>query len=197
MLFLLQQNFRKKDCDLANMLKPHLLTYPRCGSHYLDDLIYKEVKVSIEKSHSVTRCFDKNNNKQRTIVTIVRDPVETLYSYIALAESRSPHAATVGVDQVLTEYILLHSFLYEHADYVIDFKDLIEHPDAVTKKIVELLGINEETSSLFHRNPIVKHSSYLESSKNLPGYKRHDLERYNIDLCYFHYNRLLERKIVI
>jgi hypothetical protein len=176
---------------------PHLVTFPRSGSHYLDDIIYKEVQISIEKSHTVTNLFDKNNNKQRAIITIVRDPIDTIASYIALSEKEFGPSDSTRINQMMTEYILMYNFLNEHADYVLDFKDLIESPHIVVKKILGLLGITEQDYSLFSREYNTKHAQYVESSKTLNGYKRHNLEEFNMELCYFYYNKLLERKIIL
>jgi hypothetical protein len=183
---------------------PYLLTYPRSGSHYFDDLIYKEAKIHIEKSHFVNLLFDKNNNKKRTIITIARNPLDSLNSCIA-AEIQNPNQMVKinflnrKINQIITSYILLYSFLYDHADYVIDFNDLIEYPDATIKKTLNLLEINEENYNLFYRGPQPYAETYIPSSKKLPNYDKDILNKYkfNIDLCYFYYYKLLEKKIII
>jgi hypothetical protein len=180
---------------------PYLVTFPRSGSHYFDELIYKEAGIHIEKSHTLNLLFDKNNNKQRSLITIVRDPIESITSYSAYEQSNSgprPLFATdIRVNQLLTEYMLMHNFLYEHADYVIDFNDLISHPDAVTKKILSLLKINEEDYIFFNTGVMEYSKDYLESSKILSSYDKNLLDKFNFDSCYFYYNRILEKKIII
>ena len=42
---------------------PHLLTYPRSGSHYFEDMLYEQEKINFTKSHFLTGLFDQNNNK--------------------------------------------------------------------------------------------------------------------------------------
>jgi hypothetical protein len=176
---------------------PHLLTFPRTGSHYLDKLIHDKLKISIEKSHSVTSLFDKEGNKHRTVITIARDPMDSLFSYLALSENNFGVAGQDRIEQIVTEHVLMHNFLYEHADIVVDFKDLVERPEATLKKVLEVLDIREEDYHLFDREYNTKHPEYVESSKILRGYKRHQLDDFNMELCYFHYNRLLEKKIII
>jgi len=183
---------------------PYLLTHPRSGSHYFDDLVYKEAKIHIEKSHFVNLLFDKNNNKKRTILTIARDPRDSLNSLVA-AETQgayikvNPNFVRAKVNQCITFYILLYSFLCDHADYVIDFNDLVECPDAVIKKTLNLLEINEENYNLFYRGEQPYAKEYIPSSKELPNYDKDILNKYkfNIDLCYFYYYKLLEKKIII
>jgi hypothetical protein len=180
---------------------PYLVTFPRSGSHYFDELIYKEAGIHIEKSHTLNSLFDKNNNKQRKLITIVRDPIDSITSYSAYEQSHSgprPLFATdTRVNQLLTEYILMHNFLYEHADYIIDFNDLVACPEAVTKKILSLLAIDSKDYVLFATYPMEYSENYLASSKTLSSYDENLLNMFDFDSCYFYYNRILEKKIII
>jgi arginyl-tRNA--protein-N-Asp/Glu arginylyltransferase len=176
---------------------PFLLTFPRSGSHYFEEIIYKEAKINIEKSHSVTKLLDNNGNKQKTLITIIRDPVDSMSSYLSLEESKFGLSGLTRIDQMLTEYILMHKFLYDYADYVIDFNDLVKYPDALTKRILNLLEIKEEDYHLFNRELNVKHSDYVESSKTLKSYRKNAFDELNINLCYFYYHKLLQKKIEI
>jgi hypothetical protein len=180
---------------------PYLVTFPRSGSHYFDELIYKEAGIHIEKSHTLNLLFDKNNNKQRKLITIVRDPVDSITSYSAYEQSnagpRPLFAIETRVNQLLTEYMLMHNFLYDHADYVIDFNDLVSNPDAVTKKILSLLEIGPEDYIFFATSPIEYSENYLASSKILSSYDKNLLNKFNFDSCYFYYNKILEKKITI
>lgn len=180
---------------------PHLVTFPRSGSHYFDELIYKEAGIHIEKSHTLNLLFDKNNNKQRKLITIVRDPVDSVTSYSAYEQSNAGpkplFAIETRVNQLLTEYILMHNFLYEHADYVIDFNDLVSYPDEVTKKIISLLNINAEDYAFFDTGVAKYSDEYLPSSKILSSYDENLLDKFNFDSCYFYYNKILEKKIII
>jgi hypothetical protein len=148
-------------------------------------------------SHSVTSLFDKDNNKQKTVITIVRDPMDSISSYLALQEINNGPNRPERIEQVLTEYVLMYSFLYDNADYVIDFKDLVESPDAIAKKMLKLLDIDKNNYQLFNREYNIRHAGYVKSSKKLPGYGQLSPHEYNIGLCYFYYNRLLEKKIEI
>jgi hypothetical protein len=180
---------------------PYLVTFPRSGSHYFDELIYKEAGIHIEKSHTLNLLFDKNNNKQRKLITIVRDPVDSITSYSAYEQSnagpRPLFAIETRVNQLLTEYILVHNFLYDYADYVIDFNDLVSYPDAVTKKILSLLEIDSGDYVFFDTYSREYSEDYLESSKTLPNYDKNLLDKFNFDSCYFYYNKILEKKIIV
>jgi hypothetical protein len=179
---------------------PYLVTFPRSGSHYFDELIYDKIGIHIEKSHAVNSLFDKNNNKKRTIITIVRNPKDSAISYIANQQSRSdlsPDALKTRINQILTEYIIMHNFLYDYADYVIDFNDLVSNPDSVITKIIEVLKIDEEEYKFFDKNVHIYAKEYVPSSKTLSSYKKNILDGFDIDLCYFYYNKILDKKIIV
>lgn len=181
--------------------RPYVVTFPRSGSHYFDRVFYKETKLRIETSHAVNWLFDKDNNKQRTIITIIRDPKDSIASYIAYEENKLKdsgwHVDDNRINQIITEYILLYSFLYENAEHVIDFNDLIAHPEYTTKKILALLDIKEKDIHLFDGYFGDEDAFFIESSKNLPSYNKDILNSFNVDACYFYYNRLLTKKIVV
>jgi len=180
---------------MNNSLPPHLLTFPRSASHYFDRLVYKKINFHIERSHTVNNLFDKDNNKIRRIVTIVRDPIESISSLVALEKYLV--ANSNRTNEIVSEYILLYSFLYENADYVIEYQDLIKYPDLVTDKVLELLEINKDNYSDFITSINYDSKNFVESSKNLSTYKEINLDEHNIGLCYFYYNRILEKKITI
>ncbi len=196
MLFLLSQNFRKKGYNLVNTLLPHLLTYPRSGSHYFDDLIYEEKKLHFNKSHYLDQLFDKNNNKNRTIITIARDPKDSISSYLALFRLHEPGNEHI-ISEKITEYILMYSFLYEHADYVIDFNDLVNNPKPVIEKVLNFISIEEDDYHRFNTDAVSKFKGFIPSSKPLASYNDKVLDGFNLDLCYFYYNKLLEKKITV
>lgn len=175
-------------------MPPHLLTYPRSGSHYVDKLIYEKVKFHIERSHIVQNLFDKDNKKIKKIITIARDPKESIISYIALEKHISP-LNKARTSEMITEYILLYNFLCENADYVIDYKDLIDQPEEIVEKLLETLGINKENSYNFLTKIDYDSKNYVKSSKDLSYYKKINLDNVNLNLCYYYYNKILEKKL--
>ena len=174
-----------------------MLTYPRSGSHYFDDILYKQENIHFTKSHYIEELFDKNNNKTRTIITISRDPVDSISSYLSLYKDLNANGHEFAIIENITKYILMYSFLCENADYVIDFNDLIEYPEPVIKKILELLNLDKDKYHLFNRNVIPKYKDFIPSSKSLPRYRDDLLDGFDVDLCYFYYHKLLEKKIII
>jgi hypothetical protein len=177
-----------------NEIVPHVLTYPRSGMHFFDDTLYKMEKIHFSRSHFLDELFDKNNNKQRVIVTIARDPIDSISSYLAIHNGAADEFLII---QRITDYVLMYAFLYEHADYVVDFNDLVEYPEAVVKKILSLLNIDKNTYDSFNRGHIPKFENYITSSKSLQHYDKGLLNNFDTDLCHYYYNKLLEKKIII
>jgi hypothetical protein len=182
-------------------LRPILITFPRSGLHYFVRLFYKEIGLNIENGHEVNWIFGENNKKERTVITIARDPKDSIASYIAYEQSRFAGfnwtVSDTRINQIVTEYILMCNFLYDHADYVIDFNDLVKSPDTTIKKIINLLNIEKENYHLFPKFVKKEDKLFKESSKDLPYYDRNMLDRFNVDGCYPYYNRLLEKRIKV
>jgi hypothetical protein len=183
---------------VKNNIIPHLLTYNRSGMHFFDDNLYEIEKIHFTNSHLIEQLFDKNNNKQRIIITIARDPIGSIPSYLAhLGNYYLNDNLDFLIREKITEYVLMHAFLCEHADYVIDFNDLIEHPKTVIKKLLELLNIDKNEYHHFNRDVVHRNEHYIPSSKTLPHYKEDILDGFDLDLCYYYYHKLLEKKIII
>ena len=177
-----------------NKIVPHVLTYPRSGMHFFDDTLYKMKKIHFSRSHFLDELFDKNNNKQRVILTIARDPIDSISSYLAIHNGIPDKFL---ITQRITDYVLMYAFLCENADYVIDFNDLITYPEPVIEKTLSLLNIDKDKYSLFNRGHIPKFENYISSSKSLEYYDNSLLNSFDTDLCYFYYNKLLEKKIIL
>jgi hypothetical protein len=172
---------------------PHLVTYPRSGSHYFDREFYKKAKFHIERSHAVNHLFDANHNKEKIIVTIVRDPKDSILSLISLKQFYN--FTIEDINELISNYILLYSFLYEHADYIIDFNDLITYPEIVVDKMINILNINEDNYKTFVTKTNYNSRNFLESAKGVPGYGETELDDFNLGACYYYYNKILSKRI--
>lgn len=179
-----------------NNLLPHLITYPRSGSHYFAKLVHEKTMFNIQRSHSVNISFDNNNNKTKQIVTIARDPKDSITSLIALEIGQGFGMTDSRINEIITHYILFYNFLFQEADYVIDFNDLISSPDLVTEKMLNLLNIDETSHIKFPDNTDYDTKGLAKkSSKHIPAYESIDLNSFNMDLSYLYYNKLLSRAI--
>ena len=167
--------------------------------HFFDDTLWEEEGIHFTKSHYLDELFDKNNNKRRKIITIARDPIDSLASYLSLyhEDNWKSGGHEFIIKEKITEYVLMYSFLCENANYVIDFNDLIQHPEYVIRKILGLLDIDKNTYMRFSRVVIEKHKDYIPSSRSSEKYDRSTLDIYDLDLCYYFYHKLLDKRITI
>jgi hypothetical protein len=177
-------------------LLPHLVTFPRSGSHYFAKLVNEKTMFNIQRSHSINISFDKDNKKIRKIITIARDPKDTITSLIALQRIQGFDTPDSKINEIITNYIMFYNFLFQEADYVIDFKDLVSIPDAVIEKALELLQIDQKSYLQFPDDTDYDARGLAKgSSKIIPGYNKINLDNFNMDLCYFYYNKLLSKAI--
>jgi len=93
------------------MLLPHLITFPRSGSHYFAKLVKEKTMFNIQRSHSVNTSFDNNNKKIKNIITIARDPKDSITSLIALGVTQGFSMTDSKINEIITQYILLYNFL--------------------------------------------------------------------------------------
>lgn len=178
------------------MLLPHLVTFPRTGSHYFARLVYEKTMFNIQRSHSINISFDKDNKKIKTIVTIARDPKDTITSLVALQRVQGLDTPDSKINEIITQYIMFCNFLFNEADYVIDFNDLVTHPDIVIDKTLDFLQIDETSHIKFPDKTDYDAKGLAKgSSKIIPGYAEINLDNFNMDLCYLYYNKLLSKSI--
>lgn len=151
---------------------------------------------NIQRSHSLNISFDKDNKKIKKILTIARDPKETITSLVALQRAEGLDTPNSKINEIVTQYIMFYNFLFQEADYVIDFKDLTLVPDLVMKKILPLLQIDSESYKKFpDYTDYDAQGLAKKSSKILRGYKDINLNNFNMDLAYLYYNKLLSKTI--
>jgi hypothetical protein len=176
------------------MLLPHLVTFPRSGSHYFAKLVYEKTMFNIQRSHSINISFDKNNKKTKKIITIARDPKDSITSLIALERSSGVHIPDSKINEMITNYIMFYSFLLQEADYVVDFKELIYSPDSVIDKALGFLQIDNSSYINFPDTTDYDAKGLArESSKSLLAYDNINLNNFNMDLSYFYYEKILSK----
>jgi hypothetical protein len=181
----------------VNESSPHLLTYPRSGSHFFEEEFYKKTGQRVSRSHTIVQAFDGNKNKLKKIVTIIRDPKDSISSLLTLQKKYGNPVDKHSINQALSDYVLLYQFFIDYADYVIDFNDLVEYPELVINKIMEHLKINKKSEFDFDIDENFHPKKYFKSSQILPYYEEINLDGFNLELCYYEYNRILPKKIII
>lgn len=147
-----------------------ILTFPRCGSHYLQQLIFQKLNVFIEKSHNPTHA------KNKKIISIIRKPEDSFRSMI-LAEY---HFSGNEVGIPISRYTKTYQYLIENADILVDYNDLVSSPDKVVEFIAKKLKVPVKPVQYKDNlidNPKIK---YLVRSKTADVYHRINLDKYDL-----------------
>jgi hypothetical protein len=160
-------------------------THPRSGAHYLQNLILNYSSNYIEFRHKIS--LDDS-----TIITIARDPFDTIHSLLTMRKYYTPE--TYLDKDYNEEYVNTYNFLYNHAHIVIDYNDLVNYPDKVTEKVCRMLGLK----NVPHNQPMdkdMKDIGYLVSSKTVKEYDDVHITKEDIQVCYEPYFKLLTKAI--
>jgi hypothetical protein len=162
-----------------------IVTYPRSGANYLSNLLLNNCRKDINYFH-IPR------NPDRFIITLVRDPFESIHSHVTMRKHYYPNEGYSK--RYNNEYQDMYNFLYENANIVIKYKDLIEFPDKVLLKLCSDLKFEINPLDTPAPMPVDnKKDTYLRSSKTSPEYKNEHFKIEDILDCYESYNKLLSR----
>lgn len=165
------------------MYPPKIITYPRSGTHYLQNLVLAYSSKEIKFSHyQVT--------EDSFIITIARDPFDSIQSHIAMSRYYNPETYTKN--DYIEYYADLYKYLYHNSDLVIDYNDLINFPEETTKMICDLLGFKKNQSD--YKTSVNKSSiEYLVSSKTVKEYNEKYFKIEDVANCYDEYRNLLSK----
>lgn len=144
-----------------------LCTFPRSGSHFLFDSIFKKFGKSVPKNHW------KVYGDDFYVISMIRDPKDTICSLIAMRPNEDD--LDKKIDQALSRYILFYEYISERADLVFDFDEVISN----TEKILETLNNNINIEDIieykdyrFSYDKSVHNFGKIESSKQQDKYER-------------------------
>lgn len=149
-----------------------ILSYPRSGSHYLQNLLLANLGLSLNRYHDI----DSIKIKDRYIIAILRNPVDAIASDIT-KKIKNNMFKLENIDHIITmsisDFILRMKQIQDHADILIKFDDLVNNSDAVCDNVANVLNLKR-----FNNNQdITVHSEdigpdpFIASSKNLESYE--------------------------
>ncbi len=167
-----------------------ILTFPRCGSHYLQQLISQNTGLFIDKTHSSAQW------KKKKIISIIRNPEDTFKSMVAMQMHYGSNEM-VGFGLPIKEYQEFYENLIDSDCILISYNDLVSSPDRVVKAIARRLNlqVNEiEYENLLFDKPDYKH---LVSSKTSDKYEKINLSKFDLSKCNDIYSRALLKCITI
>ena len=160
-----------------------LVTYPRTGSHYLRELILQSTGKLIYKTHNISDFTELKT------ITILREPYGTLKSELAMSLRYG-----ITKEPAVSQYIKFFNYMTDNADIIIDYDQLVEHPETVCKSLCKILNVEYLTDSYkdeLHDNP---ENTYLVTSKSTAEYESIDMHPYYLGNCHLIYNNLKSHK---
>ena len=162
-----------------------ILTYPRSGANYLHYSMLSHTSKSIKYFHTT-------DSAEGTIITIARDPFESIHSHVTMRKHYHPDE---GYNKNYNKhYIEMYDFLYDNANIVVDYKDLVESTDQVIERISNMIKLQKSPMYKLQGRDN-KDRSYLVSSKTSPKYKDKHFSLDDIHDCYEPYTKLLSKAI--
>jgi hypothetical protein len=180
------------------------VTYPRTAVNFMIGAINMQTGVNIKYTH------DQFIDKDELLINIVRDPLESIASWISLAIFRNDHALQHNkLESVVhliakNKYINMYNFLLSKKDTVfINYKDIanieklmIKLCDILELKIINELVIDDVNKKNLDRSNYLN-AKYLITSKTRPEYEDIYNKLKDIDFTdlYTLYNRALDRCI--
>jgi len=162
-----------------------IVTYPRSGANYLSNLLLNNFRQEINYFHIP-------ENPDRFIITVVRDPFESIHSHVTMR--RHYHPNEEYSKRYNNEYKDMYNFLYENASIIIKYEDLIAFPEKVLLKISNDLQFQVNPLDIYV--PVTadnRENTYLRSSKTSSEYKKEHFKMEDILDCYESYKKLLSK----
>lgn len=202
-----------------------ILTFARCGSNYLQQLIKQKLydpadpgrEILIPKTHFISEVGDSK------VISIVRCPYKTMHSLVALVLTFPNHPEfglshqnpedggkiLVNGEWVDTygdgiyrfpahEYIEIYQYIIDKADILINYEDLVSRPDDVLAYIAKELNL--EVKDVEYVNELVDTEYHLVSSTSSPlwntiNYPKHLPGDFKMFKCKAEFDRALKKCI--
>ena len=167
-----------------------ILTFPRCGSHYLQQLIYQKTGLFIEKTHHISEI------NGRSVISIVRNPQDTFRSMATMKRYYSEDK-NIGIGLPLKGYVEFYDYIMDNSDILISYDDLVSMPDKVLNAVAKHIGL--EVNDMKYQNVLFDQPQYkhLVSSKISDEYETIDLSKFDTSKCEIAYKNALLQCIAI
>lgn len=200
-----------------------ILTFPRCGSNYLHQLITRRLrdpnnlneKIDLLKTHVISEV------KTNKVISIIRSPYETMNSLVTLVltfpDKLKVIDPSVKSGKILidgqeidafnesiyrfphNDYIEIYKYMINNENILIDYNDLISRPDEVMSFLAKKLNLEFLNSPYI--NYLFDNKEHLVSSTSSPlynkiNYSKHSPGHFNMLECKYQYNKALKECIL-
>lgn len=176
-----------------------LITYPRCGSTYLFNILCKSFDKDIFKSHLYIEAQHKQLEKNNYIITILRDPLDAISSIVSLEAfyfSNSNNFEKIidfTVKDRIKNYETFFNIVPNYVNVIFNYNDINIYKDNIIKYVSTQSNnniINDNYNCLIFDNSKTK---FLKSSKTYDQYNyvKEKVKNSNLVKCYEIYNKLI------
>lgn len=182
-----------------------LITFPRSGSHFFIDYIHQSLNIKFIKKNIKKEILPYQSshelyfNKDREIITIIRDPLDSIASMVSMEHNFFPeYPIKKFINKRIKEYIEYYQYFNSQASYIIDYKTLIEDPDSVASFFSKILNVKQRRISYIDNTLDRPDRNHVKTSRQLKHYDkiRELVANSNLDECYLIYSKLLDKKSI-
>ena len=176
------------------------ISYPRTGVNFITTAIEQQTGIKIPYQHTL-------DTDEKTILNIVRDPKESITSWIAMQYFlKDPMLFNNTNNQIINNfaiprYIKMYDFLLNNNAIFINYKDY-DKIDILLPKLYDILKLTPIKDAVNSDQVHQKNSSlkdYLITSKNQEKYEviKQDIENSDLRKCYEKYYIALDKCIIL
>jgi hypothetical protein len=144
-----------------------LTTFPRSGSWLFAKSLYQKTGFPINKFHWKVV-------SDLTTISIVRDPIETILSKVAMeTEDKKYELTKENAQNIINEYVNFYKYIEKNISIIIDYRDLVFNLDETILKISKLMGLKPLKDPI-PVDEIIDHPEigHWVSSKSLGNYDK-------------------------
>lgn len=164
-----------------------ICTVPRTGSHYLCELLCRAFRVNFSRQHEPS---EKS-------ITIVRDPIETIVSNVAMQRHFYDDDSN-DIEKQIERYVIFMQ-MFRNSTIIIKHTDLKNNPQGLLYFFSHKLNIQIKDMNPFININIDEDGKFLPTSKMYPLYDTiiDEILKYDLSECYDIYNKMLLKSVNI
>lgn len=165
-----------------------IVTFPRVGSHYLQNILFYKTGFIIPRSHKY---------QDKKMITIIRDPFDTLVSAITM---RKHYQLSARFEDWIDEYRYFYTYMLDKEIIRIKYDDLINRPLWIADEIINRMGITKNENLIPTTIEEVKDKPdgdhlVTSTSSNLYETTKQELSNYDLSDLYILYNLNLKKTL--
>jgi hypothetical protein len=179
-------------------------TYPRSGKTFLVSLVANNTFIHLPYTHlHEGETIDILQN-YKNIITVVRDPIESISSLLAMEYTYYPHIQQLykedlntlietKIKQRIAEYEFFYTNIFDYANIVLDFNELIKNPRIKIIKLANKINLNIKVDNYSDPVKDLPDNNFLKTSRDQEIYKefKEILKTQDLSNCYRLFNKSL------